>query len=291
MRSLLVSSLALIVTVFAHDVNANPVRNGDIVLYEGAINHPAADALNKHFDDGARQLHINSNGGDISAGLSIARKIRERGVSVKVLAYCMSACANYVFLAAREKILAPGGILGFHGGPITGARPRPSFPIELGDMDGLRDAIEGSYAFYDEIKFNLALIDRSEELTRVPPGGEIMAITSIDGKRYSFSDRAAGDAWMAKLRKQGRFKSIEKRSALDDAVYFPDKLALLSCGVTGIVAYPYPASPSVLLRQAAKLKTTIKVIGEFRRIEGKGGFMCSGRGEVSAPAAGSRHTR
>lgn len=291
LRNLFVFLLALASMAIAQECDANPTRDGDIVRYEGPINHAASAALRRSFDEGARHLHINSNGGDVAAGLSIARKMRELGVSVKVLSYCMSSCANYVFLAGLEKSLAPQAILGFHGGPITGALPRPTFPEQAGDLGGLRDTITGSYEFYDEIKFDLALIDRSEELTRVPEGGEVMVVESNGGKKRSFSDRAAGTAWMKKLAKEGRLKSMAQRSTLDNTVYFPDEVSLSSCGVTGLASYPYPASEQALRRQAAKIDLTLNVVGDFRVERGAVRLPCSRSRDFPPFDSRSRHTR
>ncbi len=60
-------------------------------------------------------LEIDSGGGDVTAGMAIARIVAEQGLSVTVLARCMSSCANYIFTAARTRHIAPGAVVAWHG--------------------------------------------------------------------------------------------------------------------------------------------------------------------------------
>jgi len=59
---------------------------------------------------------ITSNGGDIVAGMELGRWVFESDLDVYVPDYCMSSCANYVFVAGASKILARGASLMWHGG-------------------------------------------------------------------------------------------------------------------------------------------------------------------------------
>ena len=54
-----------------------------------------------------------SPGGDIEEALRIALAIRQNGLETGVATVCASAC-TYAFIAGRERILLPGGRLGFH---------------------------------------------------------------------------------------------------------------------------------------------------------------------------------
>lgn len=62
-----------------------------------------------------RTLLITSGGGSIEAGLDLAEWILEEGLDVEVGGYCLSSCANYVFLAGDRKKLREGSVVFWHG--------------------------------------------------------------------------------------------------------------------------------------------------------------------------------
>lgn len=90
----------------------------NILYFEGYISPPASQKL---FDLYARTpekpqlLVINSGGGDIDAGMDMGDWIFDRGISVEVEEQCASSCANYIFTAARQKILRKNSLLLWHG--------------------------------------------------------------------------------------------------------------------------------------------------------------------------------
>jgi hypothetical protein len=61
-------------------------------------------------------LLIRSGGGEIFTGMELAAWIRDRSLDVKVLEYCLSSCANYVFPAGKHKTVSNFALIGFHGG-------------------------------------------------------------------------------------------------------------------------------------------------------------------------------
>ena len=63
-------------------------------------------------------LVVTSTGGDVSAALKMAERIHTLRSSLVVSGLCLSSCANYLFLSAKEKVVLPGAVVGFHGGPI-----------------------------------------------------------------------------------------------------------------------------------------------------------------------------
>ena len=63
------------------------------------------------------RLFMNSVGGDVEAGLAIARSVLKNDMDVVVDGICLSSCANYLFLAGRTKTVLPLALVGFHGGP------------------------------------------------------------------------------------------------------------------------------------------------------------------------------
>ncbi|MEM1148991.1 MAG: hypothetical protein AAGI03_00330 [Pseudomonadota bacterium] len=82
----------------------------------------AIEALEGGVSDTFKVL-LNSDGGDLSAGIALGRAIRASGMETRVGIYrpmdhplpgsCLSACA-YAFLGGTQRILAPESQLGFH---------------------------------------------------------------------------------------------------------------------------------------------------------------------------------
>jgi hypothetical protein len=74
-----------------------------------------AEAVEKSLA-GTRSVRIvvfDSPGGDVEEAMRIGRDIREKGLTTGVSKECSSAC-TYSFVAGRQRILLPGGRLGFH---------------------------------------------------------------------------------------------------------------------------------------------------------------------------------
>jgi hypothetical protein len=90
-------------------------ENGEIV-YFGSIDQDRVDKAMALYRPGDRLL-IRSSGGDLDAGMMFGDFINKRNMSVEVIDYCISSCANYVFLAGSTKILNPNSLVIFHGGP------------------------------------------------------------------------------------------------------------------------------------------------------------------------------
>jgi hypothetical protein len=61
-------------------------------------------------------LSILSQGGPVRAGMALGRWVRAHKLNIKVLEYCLSSCANYVFPAGARKIVSNFAVIGFHGG-------------------------------------------------------------------------------------------------------------------------------------------------------------------------------
>jgi hypothetical protein len=62
-----------------------------------------------------RRLLINSGGGDVAAAIELADWVHAQQLDITVTGVCLSSCANYVFPAARYKVIRPGAIVAWHG--------------------------------------------------------------------------------------------------------------------------------------------------------------------------------
>lgn len=98
-------------------------NEGVFALYEQASPKPTA-------------LLIESYGGGAAAAMRLGMWMLDNELDVKVDRYCYSSCANYVFLAGRNKYLSPHASLMWHGGTTQ--------PINRSDLEHLLDDMLGA---------------------------------------------------------------------------------------------------------------------------------------------------
>ena len=90
--------------------------SGDVLEFDGFITKESAKRFVELASSGTiKKLHITSTGGDVEAGIEMARYVRSRAMDVEVSTYCLSSCANYIFPAANNKYITGIGIVGWHG--------------------------------------------------------------------------------------------------------------------------------------------------------------------------------
>lgn len=88
--------------------------------YVGPINQQANQRLIALYDSLATKpavLSIRSPGGEVNAGMDLGSWVRAHKLNVRVMEFCLSSCANYVFTAGIEKIVSNFAMIGYHGGP------------------------------------------------------------------------------------------------------------------------------------------------------------------------------
>lgn len=114
----------LLVLSFVHGaVEAND--NVQIYLSEGELNYVGyldeeanqrLFALYDSLKDKPTILSIRSRGGDVSPGLVLGEWVHAHKLNVKVMEFCLSSCANYIFPAGVRKLVSSNAMIGFHGG-------------------------------------------------------------------------------------------------------------------------------------------------------------------------------
>lgn len=274
-RGLALAVSSLCVAAFAAEPAVQVTRDGATVKYDGEITAAAVEVLIKHIDEGARHIEINSVGGDAAAGVAIGKKMRQVGVSIRVPKYCISSCANYLFLAATEKSLAPDAVLGLHGAMYRDKdaifNSKTATPVEA----FVHQIIEDSQGLYDAISFDTALFDRSFSLTKLLVPAMKAEVKHKDGSKRHFDDFEAARAYASKLKRGKKFERLTASFTSTSAttLYFPDQKTLESCGVTQITAYPYPATPAAMLDRGRKVGAKLEFVGDFRT-EASPGFVC-----------------
>ncbi len=112
--------------------------SGSNIFYTGDMTKAGADkfiaALNSA-PSTITTLVIDSDGGEIGAGMTIGEAILKHNLAVRVENACFSSCANYVLTTAASITLGEGSAYGWHGGAY-----QPVYiPMSGADSPGLQD--------------------------------------------------------------------------------------------------------------------------------------------------------
>jgi hypothetical protein len=86
-----------------------------------------------------RVLHISSTGGRLTEAHEMARLVQQRGLTTYCFEQCLSA-ATVVFLAGKERVVAPGAKLGFHCGDFPGLTHDQRAEINASEREAMRVA-------------------------------------------------------------------------------------------------------------------------------------------------------
>jgi hypothetical protein len=90
--------------------------SADTALYDGLITLGSVTSfLESVKDKRITILRINSNGGDVAAGMLLGDWVFANNISVHVPKLCLSSCANYIFSAANLKVIEEGAVVAWHG--------------------------------------------------------------------------------------------------------------------------------------------------------------------------------
>ena len=93
--------------------------SGRALIYKGELSAAANQRLFELYEQlpvKPQTLVISSAGGRVELGLELGEWVFRQQLKVHVPSFCNSACANYVFTAARERELGENALLSFHGG-------------------------------------------------------------------------------------------------------------------------------------------------------------------------------
>jgi hypothetical protein len=115
MLTLLLSLLALAQSSYAGTWNSS---SPEVLNFSGQIVEGEFSRFEAAFTDQTKKIIVDSPGGLITEGLAIGKVIASKNIAVEVQGICMSSCANYLFLAAKTRILNRG-VVGFHGNRQT----------------------------------------------------------------------------------------------------------------------------------------------------------------------------
>jgi hypothetical protein len=91
------------------------LRDGTELEMVGEINAESAAHISRMLQQNPRVtvLQLTSEGGTTGAGFALAKQVHDRALTTYVPSMCVSAC-TLVFMAGRERYMAPDARLGFH---------------------------------------------------------------------------------------------------------------------------------------------------------------------------------
>jgi hypothetical protein len=147
--------------------------------YIGSVDSDANQRLFALYEKLAKKpttLSIRSLGGDTNPGMELGAWVHAHKLNVRVMEFCFSSCANYVFPAALKKTVSNFAMVGYHGGP--------GGPLNI-ELDDALSATERK-AFLDNI-----------EKLRVQNGRREAEFYKTIGVRTDLSTLGQGDQYKA----------------------------------------------------------------------------------------------
>lgn len=118
----LVGYLSLLSLLFSINAAAEITlsgTNGEKLVYEGNITFESNQLAQDLYDKAKVKptiVEITSLGGGINAGLALGEWIIANELDISIPQYCVSSCANYIFVAGKTKHLGKNAYLIWHGG-------------------------------------------------------------------------------------------------------------------------------------------------------------------------------
>jgi hypothetical protein len=111
-------------------ITAPAFKAGAIVCVYGDINRDMAKAFLQLDLAHTDAVVVSSPGGSVASALDMAEHMGLDRQTLVVDTLCASSCANYLFLAARWKIVPDNAVVGWHGAPPNprGWAPPPEMP-------------------------------------------------------------------------------------------------------------------------------------------------------------------
>jgi hypothetical protein len=113
----------------------------DTIRLEGVIGKDSYQAYREAAKDGYSKVILRSEGGTPMPALMIALDMQKHRPQITVDGYCLSSCANYLFLASPASVVQCGALLMWHGSPSGSF----SSNIEKMRLDGKNPQLIGKY--------------------------------------------------------------------------------------------------------------------------------------------------
>lgn len=125
------------------------------ITYTGYITTAANQRVMELFEGASEKpgtVLISSGGGSTEAGMDLAEWILDHNLEVEVGNYCLSSCANYVFLAGKVKKLGRESVVVWHGSMWQESLDRPADPASADFNPRTLAQRERETRFFDRIE-------------------------------------------------------------------------------------------------------------------------------------------
>ena len=124
------------------------------IAYIGSITTAANERVMEIFEGASEKpetVLISSGGGSTEAGMDLAEWILDHNLDVEVGDFCLSSCANYVFLAGNVKKLGRESVLLWHGSMWQESFDRLADPASAEFRPSMLAGRERETRFFDRI--------------------------------------------------------------------------------------------------------------------------------------------
>lgn len=176
--------------MMAEAMNANPAdpkrwsHKEDTVTFKGSLVKGDCQTFKSLLTPDTTRLVVNSQGGSIEDGICIGKTMLERKFQeVKVKGFCLSSCANYLFLSAQRKIIQ--GIVGYHGNLTALIFEEPELRKEFLPLAKIEQAmlkeIKVSQDFFDLTQKNDKGMENNRNYPFMLPGPKTFEKYGIQG--------------------------------------------------------------------------------------------------------------
>jgi hypothetical protein len=89
----------------------------DKIRFAKTIDHNTVKKfISKHAKSSASTVILVSEGGSVDAAIDLGNWILDREMNIEIQSTCFSACANYLFLAGKKKVIGDFAVVMWHGG-------------------------------------------------------------------------------------------------------------------------------------------------------------------------------
>jgi hypothetical protein len=232
-------------------------REGDRVRYAGELTEEGFSVL-RRMTDGHRlsTLVIQSAGGEINAGMDFGEWTFERRLDVEVDEICLSSCANYVFTAARNKLIPPGAVVAWHGS----ARQRGLMEQLERDIDGRLRSLASPQRDHERQRIRLATADYLERSQR---------------RQDAFFRRIRVEEFVTRV-------GAEEHGVKD--LYFLSVEDMHRFGITNVIVPPdYPRSDLSRAMRRHQVRVVYLALNPFQPCQEPGARAAAGLASLDAP--------
>jgi hypothetical protein len=193
-------------------------RDGGTLFIQGVIVPGMDEAARALIDSAVNTVVLTSEGGETGAAIAIGELISANKLNVVVRRFCISSCANYLFVAGYRKRVEAGSILAWHGGHSNNPFPRD-----------IRDE---------------KLLKRAQELLRREQVLYLRSGTSLDLIIYSGFLTTGHDSGKKQIIEFGGVAREVSIFTRDYTHWIPKRETLKQLGVKNIVEFWHPGSDS-----------------------------------------------